>query len=261
MAREGALCRVDAVGSGAPVGGPGAPLDRGARRGGARADPRAGADRGEPEPDRPLTDIKWSSILRLRAVENRFFSLCTLHCDVNRKRTHPFAFAPDGTELSARQAGSEVVRPLSECCEAGSIYVIDLDMAKVGEPLDWSKIPSASKPKCPRNGQPERPIRIAVRHGQPAVHGCSGQTPTDSDFRVETVHGPVYVGVVPSEQILDATACFRVLDHAKQMKCAPIIWNHWDQLPADSARLATLMLGRAIGVLRTDRAFGQGRDP
>ena len=193
-----------------------------------------------------VTDIKWSSILRLRAVENRFFSLCTLHCDVNRKRTHPFAFAPDGTELSARQAGSEVVRPLSECCEAGSIYVIDLDMAKVGEPLDWSKIPSASKPKCPRNGQPERPIRIAVRRGQPAVHGCSGQTPTDSDFRVETVHGPVYVGVVPSEQILDATACFRVLDHAKQMKCAPIIWNHWDQLPADSARLATLMLGRAI---------------
>ena len=54
MAREGALRRVDAVGSGAPVGGPGAPLDRGARRGGARAHPRAGADRGEPEPDRPL---------------------------------------------------------------------------------------------------------------------------------------------------------------------------------------------------------------
>ena len=54
VAREGALRRVDAVGSGAPVGGPGAPLDRGARRCGARAHPRAGADRGEPEPDRPL---------------------------------------------------------------------------------------------------------------------------------------------------------------------------------------------------------------
>ena len=34
-------------------------------------------------------------------------------------------------------------RPLSECCEAGSIYVVDLDMTKVGEPLDWSKIPPA----------------------------------------------------------------------------------------------------------------------
>ena len=46
MAREAKLRRVDAVGSGAPVGGPGAPLDRGTRRGGARAHPRAGADRG-----------------------------------------------------------------------------------------------------------------------------------------------------------------------------------------------------------------------
>ena len=87
-----------------------------------------------------VTDIKWASILRLRAVENRFFSLCTLHCDVNGHKTHPFAFSPDGTELSARQAGSDTARPLSECCEAGNIYVIDLDMAMVGEPLDWSKI-------------------------------------------------------------------------------------------------------------------------
>ena len=81
-----------------------------------------------------VKEIKWSSVLRLRAVENRFIALCTLHCDVNGHRTHPFAFSPDGTELSARQAGSNVVQPLSECCEAGSIYVIDLDMAAVGEP-------------------------------------------------------------------------------------------------------------------------------
>ena len=33
-----------------------------------------------------VTDIKWASILRLRAVEHRFFSLCTLHYDVNRKK-------------------------------------------------------------------------------------------------------------------------------------------------------------------------------
>ena len=47
VAREGARRRAGAVGSGAP-------LDRGARRGGARAHPRTGADRGEPEPDHPL---------------------------------------------------------------------------------------------------------------------------------------------------------------------------------------------------------------
>ena len=71
-----------------------------------------------------VTDIKWSSILRLRAMENRFFSLCTLHCDVSGHRTHPFGFSPDGAELRARQPGSDTARPLSECCEvvgAGSL--------------------------------------------------------------------------------------------------------------------------------------------
>ena len=193
-----------------------------------------------------VTGIKWSSILRLRAVENRFFALCTLHYDVARKRTHPFAFAPDGTELSARPVGWGATQPLSECAEAGSIYVIDLDMAAVGEPLDWSKIPSADKSRRPRNGTPLKPIRVALRDGQPTVLGGSGQDRTDSGFRVETVHGPVYVGVVPSERILDADACFRVLDRAKRMNAYPIIWNRWGWLPADSGRLATLMLGRAI---------------
>ena len=193
-----------------------------------------------------VTDIKWSSILRLRAVENRFFALCTLHYDATRKRTHPFAFAPDGTELSARPAGWGVSQPLSECTEAGSIYVLDLDMAAVGEPLDWSKIPSADKPRRPRNGTPLKPIRVALHDGQPAVLGCPGRNRTDAGFRVETDHGSVYVGVVPNERILDAAACFEVLDRARRMNAYPIIWNRWDRLPADSARLATLMMGRAI---------------
>lgn len=193
-----------------------------------------------------VTAIKWSSILRLRAVENRIFSLCTLHCDVNRHRTHPFAFSPDGVELSARQAGSETARPLSECCEAGSLYVVNLDMAKVDELLDWSKIPSADKPKRPRKGKPIKPISVALIDGEPAVLASSGREKDDSGFRVETAHGPVYVGVVPRDRILDAAACFRLLDRARQMNCAPIIWNSWERLPADSARLATVILGRTI---------------
>ena len=124
--------------------------------------------------------------------------------------------------------------------------MIDLDMAKVGEPLDWSGIPSANKPRRPRNGKPLRPVAVALRGGQPAVFGCSGWDTTDSGFRAETVHGPVYVGVVPSDWILDAAACFQVLVRAKQMNASPIIWNQWERLPADSARLATLMMGRAI---------------
>ena len=163
-----------------------------------------------------VIDIKWSSILRLRAVENRFFSLCTLHCDASGSRTHPFGFSPDGAELRARQPGSDAVRPLSECCEAG-IYIVDLDMTRVGEPLDWSKIRSAPKPKLPRKGSPRKPVSVALRDGRPAVLGDSRWDTAGFDLRVETIHGPVCVGVVPNERILDAAACFRVLDDAKRM--------------------------------------------
>ena len=56
----------------------------------------------------------------------------------------------------------------------------------------------------------------------------------------------VYAGFLAEERILNAGACFRVFDHAREMNCAPITWNHWDRLPTDSVRLATLMMGRAI---------------
>ncbi len=193
-----------------------------------------------------VTDIKWSSVLRLRAVENRFYSLCTLHSDVNKRRTHPFGFSPDGAELSARPAGSKILKPLSECCEAGKIYVVDLDMSKGDEPLDWSKLPPATKPKRPRKGQPKKPIRVALKGGQPSVPEASDWNSTDSGVRIEFAHGPVYVGLVPEERILDSSSCFQVLDHASKTNCAPVIWNHWGRLPADSSRLATLMQGRAV---------------
>ena len=93
-----------------------------------------------------VVGIKWSSVLRLRAVENRFFALCTLHDNVmNRRRTHPFAFSPDGHELWARRAGCEVAGPVSECREAGNIYMVELDMAQAGEALDWSRLPRSNQ--------------------------------------------------------------------------------------------------------------------
>ena len=198
-----------------------------------------------------VVDIKWSSVLRLRAVENRFFALCTLHCDVTKRkrkrpRTHPFAFSPDGSELSARQAGSKDVQPLSECHKPG-IYIIELDMAAVDEPLDWSKLPNAEKQKCTRKeSKDSKLVRVKLKGRRPTVFGCSGWKSGDTGSCVETDHGPVYVGVVPGERILDAAECFNVLYQARKMKCTPIIWNHWEQLPADSAKLATLMMGRAI---------------
>ena len=180
-------------------------------------------------------------------MENRFFALCTLHRNVNKKnRTHPFAFSPHGTELSARRAGSRDTRPLSQCVEAGNIYIVDLDMGEAGSPLDWSMLPPATKPQQPRNGRPQKPVRVALRHGVPSVRGRSRWKSVRTSGRVKTESGPVFVGVVPGERILDAAECFQVIDQAKQEECAPIIWNHWEQLPTDSCRLASLMMGRSI---------------
>ena len=196
-----------------------------------------------------VTDIKWSSVLRLRAVENRFFALCTLHCCANGRRTHPFGFAPDGGELSARQPGADAAWPLSECSEAGNIYMIELDMDLASKPLDWSKIPPA-EPKRPGGDITLRKtVRIKLKDGRPAVLGRTGWKSMKADksrLCVETKYGPIHVGVVSGERILDAADCFHVLDSAKRIRAAPIIWNHWERLPADSARLATLMMGRSI---------------
>ena len=46
---------------------------------------------------------------------------------------------------------------MSECREAGKIYMVDLDMAAVDKPLDWSKLPPAKKEKSPRNVEPRKP--------------------------------------------------------------------------------------------------------
>ena len=203
-----------------------------------------------------VTDIKWSSVLRLRAVENRFFALCTLHCDVNDRRgTHPFAFSPDGSELSARQAGSDVVRPLSECREAGNIYMLELDMDAVGAPLNWSTLPRAESPRRPGNGTTNTTVRIRLKDGKPAVLGRSGWKADGTKLHVETDNAQVHVGVVPEDRILDAGACFAVLDQAKQMSCKPIIWNHWKRLPADPEQLATAHDGKVHRMLRTNSRF------
>ena len=194
-----------------------------------------------------VSDVKWSSILRLRAVENRFFALCALHRNVNkRNRTHPFAFSPDGSELSARRAGSSEMRPMSQCVDAGNIYIVELNMGEAGAPLDWSKLPPARKPQQLRNGRSQKPIQLALKDGHPAVRSCSGWKSLPTSARVETKFGPVFVGVVPKVRILDAAECFHVIDQAKRLGCAPIIWNHWKRLPTDSSRLTSLMMGRSI---------------
>ncbi len=142
-------------------------------------------------------------------------------------------------------AGSTERRPLSDCTEAGVVYIVELDTASAGKPPNWSNLPLAGKPRRPRNGKPQKPVRVALRDERPAVYGKSGWT-ANIDGGVETDQGRAYVGVVPNERILDAAACFSVLDRAKQMDCHPIIWNHWERLPTTSEQIAAPMMGRAI---------------
>ena len=199
-----------------------------------------------------VDEIKWSSILRLRAVENRMFSLCTLHDDLDRKPTHPFGFSPNGHEMAARKAGDRISQPLSACRDSDAIYIVELDVRMVGGELAWDRVPPADelaspRPQNPPNTEPKMPIRVRNIDGRPAVWSRSKWRPVDEPgCELETDHGSVYVGIVPEEQILDAAECFRVIDRAKQTDCRPIIWNVWDKLPTDSSRLATLMLGRTI---------------
>ena len=45
---------------------------------------------------------------------------------------------------------------------------------------------------------------------------------------------------------MDAAACVRILDRADAEGCVPVIWNHWRKTPTDPARIATLVMGRAV---------------
>ena len=196
-----------------------------------------------------VVDIKWSSILRLRAVENRFFAFCTLHHNQQKRTaTHPFGFGPDGQELHARSAGQENAGPLSACRESEAVYVVEIDVRQAGRPLDWLQLPKATKPQAPRGGTgvPQQPVRVSVRRGGPSVHSAAGWQTVNHSTTVETDCGFTYVGLVPSDRILDAGACFRVLDEAAARGLRPLIWNHWDRLPSDPARIASLMMGRSI---------------
>ena len=62
---------------------------------------------------------------------------------------------------------------MSQCNEAPNIYIVELDMAEAGKPVDWSRLPPANKPKGPAMDCPEnRPCRVETRKaGRPWTLG------------------------------------------------------------------------------------------
>ena len=195
-----------------------------------------------------VKNTKWSSVLRLRAVENRIFALCTLHDDLDKKKgTHPFAFSPDGNELCAREAGSTHGVPISECVESGIVYIVDLDMSATGKPFDWSRLPRSTK--CSPNNNFKEPVSASLSNGRPAIHAGDGWSDINAgDGCIQTQYGKVYVGIVDGEDILNPAKCFQIIDNADKIHARPIIWNHWHNgLPTEeSDRLGGLLKGRAI---------------
>ena len=154
--------------------------------------------------------------------------------------------------------GSAVVRPLSECKDLG-IYVVDLDMSTIEKPLDWCLIPRVKR-RPRRSGPNAKPklVRAALVEEQPAIYGCSGwQQIAGLGQSVETDRGRVYVGVYRKNRFWIRPSAF-VFWTAEGDGMHPDHLNVWDEIPTDSACLATLMMGRAIEccapVLVSDRA-------
>ena len=97
---------------------------------------------------------------------------------------------------------------MSQCNEAPNIYIVELDMAEAGKPVDWSRLPPANKPKGPRNGLPREPVRVALRRGKPAVLGRSGWKTIHTCNRVETDHGSSGTQTELSNATAPAVECF-----------------------------------------------------
>ena len=207
-----------------------------------------------------VTDIKWSSILRLRAVENRFFALCTLHCDVHGRETHPFALAPDGSELFARPAGSDVSMPLSECRESGTILhhrsrhgrsrtAARLVEAPNGRETEErpERTSSKARPCCAERRAAGRPRTLGLERC-PWAFACCNQP--RAGLRGDGSEGA-------------NSRCGRVLSSARPREGDGVCPNPLEPLGSASDRFGAsgdIDDGSDNRMLRPDRGFGQRRD-
>ena len=112
VARQGALRWVIAVGSGAPIGWPGAHLDGRARRAGTGAHPRAGADRVEPESDRSLGQYPQGERRGGRGDH------AELVRQGQRRTTSPASYPPHTTRIRTKIKIRKNPRKKSRCCGA-----------------------------------------------------------------------------------------------------------------------------------------------
>jgi predicted amidohydrolase len=198
-----------------------------------------------------VKEEKWSSILRLRAVENGVISLCTLHDNFAKKlrpRTHPFGFAPDGSELKGYPPDKpEEAKRLSECTKPG-IYLVEcpLDVSNAKDAPDL--LPPTKKQ--PYHGNRKGPILlVSLREGKPYLKVNGTWVPLEHEKPLLVGQMKILPGLISEGQLFDISKFFKVLCEARQQGCKPLFWNQWTQLPTRSDKLVDMMLGRTLEML------------
>lgn len=194
---------------------------------------------------------KWESILRLRAVENKVTSLCTLHDNLargRRRRSRPFGFSSDGSELIGHLAGNGS-RPkrLSECNTPG-IYIINCHPGDPSAGLNPSLLPTTTKQPFPRKRSGDL-VRIALIEGFPHIRYENGWIKLNQEQLVD-VHGlKLGLGIIPGDKLFDLSLFVQEQERIYNLdpdQARPIFWNQWVELPTEPGRLVDIMMGRTL---------------
>jgi hypothetical protein len=200
-----------------------------------------------PSYDNPREE-KWNSILRLRAVENSFVSLCTLHDNRARKPrpiTHPFGFTADGHELKGYPPGKpEQVKALSKCTETG-IYLVECPLVVRQAKQEPSLLPSTQKQPYSGNRRGHC-LEVSLRGGRPYMKSNGIWVPLEHKKPLSVGPVRIFPGLIPGDKLFDISEFFIVLLEAHRQGCKPLFWNQWSQLPTQSSKLVDMMLGRTL---------------
>jgi len=202
-----------------------------------------------PSYDNPREE-KWNAILRLRAVENCFVSLCTLHDNFARKprpTTHPFGFAPDGHELKGYPPDNpEQVKPLSECIESG-IYLVECPLVFRKARKELNLLPSTQKQSQSHcRNEENHCLEVSIQEGRPSMKSGKKWIQLEHKKPLSIGTDKILPGLIPGEKLFDISGFFKVLIEAYRQHCMPLFWNQWSQLQTQSDKLVDTMLGRTL---------------
>lgn len=202
---------------------------------------------------------KWEAIHRLRAIENRVISLCTLHDNLGRldrnakprrETIRPFGFKPDGHELLGYPSGKPLEeRPLSQCNKPG-IYIVRCPVNYASARTNPRLLPETCKQRSKRLRSGPL-VEIAIKVGQPHIR-CGNEWVFLSPGVPTEVHGiKIIMGLVSGEELFEITRFTQLLDelYAKGTDCKVFLWNQWSLLPCKPEQLVDIMLGRTLEFL------------